>query len=416
MEIYKINDEKFKSVFVSYNFTLEVKDTKDFSYFAVLGSLLAKSSQKYKNQKEIERYLNSLYGAFFDVSIDKLGDLYNLEYRAEYINKKFLPGKEDLTDRMIDFLEEVIYHPADWSVEEVEREKEFILQRIRERKDAKLKYGVKKMEELMSGKEPFGTFIYGDEEIVKKISVDDLKLTYAKLISGVVTVFISGNLEGSDDIDSKFRNKFLPFVENTKTMSDLKYNTHVDSSNRIEVETVKEVEDNAQSVVTLGYRLNGLTNEDYYVMTVLNGILGTTPSSKLFQNVREKESLAYTVSSKYYRFKNILIVFAGVNKENVSKAIDKINDQIDMIKNGDITDEEYTSAKDSILAGFLEFSDTKESQAKLRLASLVGFNNPDLTIEELRDGIRKVTMEDIVKMAKRISLEKIYILGGEEDA
>ena len=88
MEIFKINSSKFKSIYISYNFTLEVKNKRLFSNNSVLASLLAKSSNKYNNQKEIEKYLNLLYGANYDVNIEKLGDLYNLEFRMEFINKK----------------------------------------------------------------------------------------------------------------------------------------------------------------------------------------------------------------------------------------------------------------------------------------------------------------------------------------
>ena len=143
MKIYKINNEKFKSIYISYNFTMDINDTKYFSYYAVLASLMAKSSKKYATQKEIEKYLNSLYGANFDVNIEKLGDLYNLEFRIEFINKKYLPDNEELLEKILNFLEEMIYNPADWSVDNIDREKQFILERINERKDEKLKYGIK---------------------------------------------------------------------------------------------------------------------------------------------------------------------------------------------------------------------------------------------------------------------------------
>ena len=55
MKIYKINNEKFKSIYISYNFTMDVKEKELFSNNAVLGALMAKSSSKYNSQKEIGR-------------------------------------------------------------------------------------------------------------------------------------------------------------------------------------------------------------------------------------------------------------------------------------------------------------------------------------------------------------------------
>ena len=107
MRIYKINNSKFKSIYISYNFTMEVKDRSIFSNNAVLGALMAKTSQKYKTQKDIEKYLNSLYGASYDVNVEKYGDLYNLEFKIEYINKAFLPNNEELVDDILSFLKEM---------------------------------------------------------------------------------------------------------------------------------------------------------------------------------------------------------------------------------------------------------------------------------------------------------------------
>ena len=124
MKIYKINNDKFKSIYISYNFTMELGNTKALSNNAVLASLMAKTSKKYESQKQIEQYLNLLYGANYDVNIEKYGDLYNLEFRIEFINKKFLPNKEELLNNILEFLYEMIYNPTDWSEANIEREKE----------------------------------------------------------------------------------------------------------------------------------------------------------------------------------------------------------------------------------------------------------------------------------------------------
>ena len=186
MNIYKVNNSKFKSIYISYNFSMEVKDKRVFSINSVLGSLMAKSSCNYKNQKEIERYLNSLYGTTYDVNIEKYGDLYNLEFRMEYINKKFLPNKEELLSKVLEFLHEMIYCPCDWQEDNIQREKEFILERINERKDEKLRYGIQRAEELLCEGEPFGTYLYGEAEEVQNITKEDLEKAYKDIINSCV--------------------------------------------------------------------------------------------------------------------------------------------------------------------------------------------------------------------------------------
>ena len=414
MRIYKINNDKFKSIYISYNFTMEVKENSVFSNNAVLGALMAKSSRKYQTQKEIEKYLNSLYGANYDVNVEKYGDLYNLEFRIEYINKKFLPGNEDLLENILNFLKEMIYNPADWTDENIKREKEFILERINERKDEKLKYGVQRAEELLCKDEPFGVFLYGDQDNVQNVDKDVLKNAYSELLKSCVTVIISGNLEGYDNIEETFNEVFKNIEFSSKEVTDLIYNTKRESDNK--TEEVKEYQDTTQSVLSLGLRIKDCTIDDFYALNLYNAILGTTPSSKLFQNVREKKSLAYTVRSRYYRFKDIIVIFAGINKENYQKAVDVIKEQIEAIKRGEISKEEFESAKDSLMADLLEWKDSKIAMAKMKFANIIAFKDADITVEDMRERMSKVTLEDVVRVANLVSVEKIFVLGGVDNA
>lgn len=414
MKVYKINNDKFKSIYISYNFTMEVKENSVFSNNAVLGALMAKSSRKYQTQKEIEKYLNSLYGANYDVNVEKYGDLYNLEFRIEYINKKFLPGNEDLLENILNFLKEMIYNPADWTDENIKREKEFILERINERKDEKLKYGVQRAEELLCKDEPFGVFLYGDQDNVQNVDKDVLKNAYSELLKSCVTVIISGNLEGYDNIEETFNEVFKNIEFSSKEVTDLIYNTKRESDNK--TEEVKEYQDTTQSVLSLGLRIKDCTIDDFYALNLYNAILGTTPSSKLFQNVREKESLAYTVRSRYYRFKDIIVIFAGINKENYQKAVDVIKEQIEAIKTGEISKEEFESAKDSLMADLLEWKDSKIAMAKMKFANIIAFKDADITVEDMRERMSKVTLEDVIRVANLVSVEKIFVLGGVENA
>lgn len=413
MKIYKINDKKFKSIYISYNFTLEVNDNKIFSSYAVLASLMAKSSKKYPTQKDIEKYLNSLYGANFDVNIEKLGDLYNLEFRIEFVNKKFIPSKEELLDKILAFLKEMIYNPLEWTQDSINREKDFILQRINERKDEKLKYGIQRAEELLCKGEPFGTYLYGEADVVENLELKDIKQAYNELIEQCITIIVSGNLEEYDNIDSKITEVFGEYDKNTSVIEELNYN--VKSQDNYKYEEVKEVQDTTQSVLSLGLRIKNCTPKDFYALNVYNAILGTTPSSKLFQNVREKESLAYTVRSRYYRFKDIIVIYAGINKENYNKALEVIKKQLDDMRQGNITDVEFKSARDSLLADLLEWRDSKVAMAKMKLSNLIAFKDENITIEQMRDGIRNVKIEDVIDMANKVEIEKVFLLGGEVD-
>lgn len=416
--IYKIQDEKFKSIYLALNYIMPVNRVEN-SQNALLGSVLGKVCNKYKSQKEIEKYLYSLYGAAFNVNIEKLGDLYNIEFKIEFINKKFLPKNKDVSDECIKFLYDIIYDPylinEEFEKNIVSREKEAILNRIKERKDDKLRYSVQKMEEILCPDEAFGMNLYGDEEIIEKVTSKDLYKRYLDVINNsCIMVLVSGNLDGYENIETKIKNVFENKLNDNISLDTLRYNT---SNNRIleDVEEVREVQDTTQSVLSIGLRIKDFSMDEYFAFNVYNTILGGTPSSKLFQNVREKESLAYTVRSRYYRFKPIFVIYAGIQLENYEKAKKVIIDQIEDMKNGKISDIEFESAKESLLADLLEWNDSKIALAKMKITNLVAFLNDDMTIEKMREKVREVTIQDVIDVAQKVSVQKIFLLGGERN-
>lgn len=415
--IYKIEDEKFKSIYVALNFIMPVNRVQN-SENAVLGSVLGKACDKYKSQKEIEEYLYGLYGATFNVNIEKLGDLYNIEFKIEFINKKYLPENTDVSNDCIKFLYDIIYNPylvnGEFKEGIVAREKEAILNRIKERKDDKLRYSVQKMEEILCPDEAFGMNLYGDEEIVEKITSKDLYKRYNEVINNsYIMILLSGNLSGYDNLESEIKEIFDGKLNDNISLDTLKYNT---SNNKVleNIEEVREIQDTTQSVLSVGMKIKDFKMNEYFAFNVYNTILGGTPSSKLFQNVREKESLAYTVRSRYYRFKPIFVIYAGIQLENYEKAKNLIIEQVNDMKNGKISDIEFKSAKESLLADLLEWNDSKVALAKMKMTNIIAFLNDDMTIEKMRENIRKVTIEDVINVAKKIEVEKVFLLGGEQ--
>ena len=414
--IYKINSEKFKSIYFSINFTMPV-NKRQISENALLSAVLGKSNKKFKTQKEIQMYLYSLYGANFDIGIEKFGDLYNIEFRGECINKKYLPNNTDVVNEVLEFLYDAIYNPnvlnGAFDEEVVEREKDFILNKIREVKDDKLRYGIRKMEELMCKDEPFSTYVYGDEDDMYKITSSDLYKRYNEVISNsCITFIISGNLLGYEDIEEKVNNIFNNKLVSKLNYKELIYNRKLNHNQ----EVVEESQQTTQSVLSYGLRINNPNSNDFYKLSVYNALLGGTPSSKLFQNFREKESLAYTVRSRYYRFKDIIIIYAGIQKENYEKAKLVLENEINKIKDGEISDEEFEASKKSIISDLKEWNDSKIALSKMFISNLFSLKNDSLTLEQMVDKFEKVTKQDIIDIAGKITIKKIYFLGGENNA
>ena len=143
-------------------------------------------------------------------------------------------------------------------------------------------------------------------------------------------------------------------------------------------------------------------------MSLYSAILGGTASSKLFMNVREKESLAYTVRSMYLKHKGIMMVTAGIEIDKYEKALTCIKKEIEDMRIGNITDEEVEDAKANLITAYKSFNDKQASIINLYMAQrfLGCVEDIDTMIEE----IKNVTKEDVVEIANRLELEITYFL------
>lgn len=414
INIYKINDDKFKGVYLSLNFMIN-SSKKIISENSVLSSILSKSTNKYKTQEDIEKHLASLYGANFNVNVEKYGDIENVEFKIQCINENVIDEKDKIVSKCIEFLHDIVFdneisnNILDDNL--FNREKSFILEKISARKDEKLKYAVNRTEEMMSKSSGFGTFIFGDEEQVKALTKEDIIAAYNNLINNsCITFLVSGNLTNYDNIEEEIKQIFKDKFDLGINIDTLNYN----QNNLInENEEILEKCESTQSVITAGFVIDDVSEEDTYAINVYNAILGSTPSSKLFQIFREKESLAYTARSRYYRFKDMLVIYAGIQKDNYEKAKEVIIRILKEIEDGNITEDEFSAAKQSLVADLKEWQDSKTLMAKFLLTDIVTYKTNKRTIEEMQQKIMDVSIEDVINIAKKVNLKMWYLLGGE---
>ena len=178
-----------------------------------------------------------------------------------------------------------------------------------------------------------------------------------------------------------------------------------------EVKTVIEEQSVAQGKLTIGLRSGyALGDSDYHIFSLLNSLLGSSPTSKLFMNVREKMSLCYYCSSRPNALKGIMTIASGIEVDNFEKAKDVILAQIDALKAGDISDFEIESAKKSLINAYTELTDSPSGLVSWYLTrSFAGLSD---TPEETAEKILSVTKEELIASAARLSLDTVYFLKG----
>jgi len=144
-------------------------------------------------------------------------------------------------------------------------------------------------------------------------------------------------------------------------------------------------------------------------MMMANSILGSGVHSKLFNNVREKLSLAYYAFSRIDRLKQTMIIGMGIEAGNYDAAYNETMAQLKALQNGEISDYEFNSAKAYLINNTISATDSQSAMTAFYLASVL--NGEDTTIEKRVAAIEATTLEDVVEAAKDIHLEMIYFLG-----
>ena len=138
-----------------------------------------------------------------------------------------------------------------------------------------------------------------------------------------------------------------------------------------------------------------------------NTILGNSPESRLFNNVREKKSLAYNISSSYSKNDGIMVIITGIDCDKYEVAIEAIKEELLVMQNGGFTNEELTSAKKLIISSLKEFEDFPSAIAEYYFAKdYLGNDDAKTAIKK----IQNVTKEEIMNIAQKIKIDLIYLL------
>ena len=223
------------------------------------------------------------------------------------------------------------------------------------------------------------------------------------LKNDVIDIFVIGN------INEKKLNIFDKYIKNNQQIEDKE--SHFIELTPINDELeIKETIDTNQSKLAIGLTTNDLNDfELKYALSIYSLILGGNPNSKLFQNVREKNSLCYYINSSVSIIPKIITIVAGINAKDYTKAIKLIKEELENMKNGKFTDKEIEEAKKIYISGCNETYDSPNSIINNYLSYEYG--GLDLVEKRLKE-IKKVTRQNVIDVANKITLDKIFLLEG----
>ncbi len=407
INVYKINQNRFKTNTINIFFH-DSLTKENASLNALMPAVLRRGCERFPTLRDIALYLEELYGAVFDCGVAKKGERQIIQFYAEYISDKYTLEDEGLLDKVFSLLLEIITQPVlvngVFKEDYVTSEKENLKRLIESRVNDKVQYAVERCFEEMCTEEPFGIYDYGSIEDIEKIDSKALYQHYTKALQTMpVDIYFTGDIDNSKIIELSEKLKKLERI-NIKEIGIGEIDKDIK-----EVKIITEKMNVNQGKLTMGFRTYiAPGSKEYYSLMVYSTVLGGGMHSKLFQNVREKASLAYYAFSRLEKFKGLMVISSGIESENKDKAIDIINKQLEDIKKGKISDYEYDSTLKSIETGIKSLKDSQLQMVDFYMSQdLTGQgDNFDTLVEK----VKKVTKEDIVKAAKNIKLDTIYFL------
>lgn len=376
---------------------------------ALIPSVLLRGTVPHPDLRSITARLDDLYGAAVSPMSRRVGDYQASGLYLSFMDDRFaLPG-----DRVLEgtgeFLAELLQKPltegGGFLPAYVESEKKNLISTIQADRNDKRIYAMGRLLKIMCREDSFGLPRLGEPEQVAAIQPDTLYRHFQNMLgSAPLEIFYVGSREGSALADLLRGRLNLAGREST-----LPPQTGFHSCPG---ENVTETMDVAQGKLCMGFVTPiTLHSSQYPAMQVLNVLYGGGMTSKLFQNVREKLSLCYSVGSSYYGTKGILTVSAGIDFDKEGASREEILRQLQLCQEGTITREELVSAREALISSLRTVPDSAGSIESYCFSAILSEKDPSL--ENAIQAIRDVTLEQVVEAAKTLTLHSTYFLKGD---
>lgn len=291
--------------------------------------------------------------------------------------------------------------------EYVEGERENLCREIRSQLDDKRRYSLQRLISTMCASESFGTDRLGTLNSAEAITGSRLFRFYADVLAhSRLEVFYCGSAEFAR-VESAVLNSLagLPSGVKQDVVTEVKIKT------RSEPRFKSEELDVSQCNLAMGFRTGiSLSDELYPALALFNALFGGTTASRLFMNVRERLSLCYYASSMLEKHKGVILVSAGIQEDKFELARDEILRQLDSLKAGEITEDEFNSARLSLINSTKSIGDSAPLLEDFCLARAIESISPD--VDGLISSLEKVNKEEVAFAGYGVTLDTTYLLKG----
>src|SRR3989338_1310666 len=326
--------------------------------------------------------------------LDGMGSISNA-FTSHELTGYFIKAGKAYIDQSFDILSD-IYKNSLLKEEEIEREKQVVVEEMHKDRDNPMLYIWWIWERLLYGDQPAGWDVIGTEEVIRKLKRDDfVNYFFHQYVASNTAIVVAGNFE---------ENAMQKRIE--EIFGDIRHDPPVRKKAEFHEEQKAPAidihyKDTDQTHIALGFRGYDANHPNRYAADVLAAILGAGMSSRMFTEIRERLGLAYAVSSAHESYSNrgYLTTYGGVAHDNVEKTIRAILGEYKRLCQKNVTDRELKKVKDYIRGTTLIALESSNAVASFVGGEEMLTGNP-LTVDEVFAKIEAVTPDQICTVAK----------------
>ena len=372
-----------------------------------LNSMLFLSCKDYPTKREMTLKSQELYAATVTYNSRRLGNYLDSIYTLKVLNDTYT--EEDNFKNSLSFFSSILLNPNIENKAFKENDFNVIHSRMKSNleglEDDKASYATVRLLDEIDKDSSVSIRTIGYLEDLENITKENLYDYYLYMINhDLIDIFVLGDID-VDEVSKMIQDEFK--IETFKRKND---DLHLNVCERNKPKYIEEAVDAKQSQLALALSLKDLTPyERNYPLTLYNIILGGGDNSFLFQEVREKASLAYYIGSTPNKCDDLILIRSGVTPTMENKAIALIKKQIKRLKSADFTNDDvkkakeyFTTALDDMLESPLEIIDC------YYMMEILGVDD----FKTKREKMLMVTKEEIVEVAKKVSIHTIFCLKG----
>ncbi len=392
--------KKFKDVTINLRFYFEL-NVENFVFGDYCSEIITNQCAAYPSKDAFARQLDYLYGASIEASIAKAGKTACLSVTARMINGDFV--SENLLQQQLALLEEIVFRPNASTTAFTEslflEAQDTILANIAREKDNPYSYAYNRALQIFGAGYPLAITTLDLQQMVITAKNEEVYRWYRQLIENAYCEIIAvGNLSEASLSDFVAKFAATPRAEQP-TFCYLK-----EFKNYQEVQETAKIQQ-SQLVLIYSCPFNFL-DKDFFTLMVANALFGQLPTSLLFQEVREKRSLCYSIYSRLLPHEGGLLVSTGINKAQIASTVKLIKKLFNQVKKEEFTEEAVTMAKDGLVNAIQASQDDAGGLISEALKLL--HIKSSLSNEQIIAAILAVDKTRIPSIWQQLKLETVY--------